>query len=488
MLVKEREKMENKEKDFVKEVTNIEENFAQWYTDIVLKADLADYTDTKGCIAIKPYGYAIWEAIQKYTDERFKQNGVQNVYLPVLIPESLLNKEKDHVEGFAPEVAWVTKGGEQELEEKLCVRPTSETMFSTLYSKWLDSWRDLPILYNQWCNVLRWEKETRPFLRSREFLWQEGHTIHETEEQAKEYTLKMLDVYADVIENLLAIPVLKGRKTPKEQFAGAEATYTVETLMHDGRALQAATSHYFGQNFTRAFDITFQNREGKQEYAYQTSWGSSTRLIGAVIMAHGDNRGLKLPPRVAPIQIVIIPVAAHKEGVSEKSQELYETLKKQYRVKLDDRDNYSTGYKFNDWELRGVPVRIELGPRDIEAGQCIVVRRDTGEKQTVSLGKIEQVVGQLLEQIQQDMFLQCLEQNRKRTNIATTLKEFEAVINTNQGYIKTMWCGEETCENKIKELTGAHSRCIPFEQEKIADTCVCCGKKANTMVVWGRQY
>lgn len=476
------------EKDFVKEITNIEEDFAKWYTDIVLKADLADYTDTKGCIAIKPYGYAIWENIQKYADEKFKQVGVKNVYFPVLIPESLLEKEKDHVEGFAPEVAWVTLGGEEELEEKLCIRPTSETMFSTLYAKWLKSWRDLPFVYNQWCNVLRWEKETRPFLRSREFLWQEGHTIHETEKEAKERTLQMLDVYADVIENLLAIPVLKGRKTKKEQFAGAEATYTVETLMHDGRALQAGTSHYFGQNFTKPFHITFQNREGKEEYPYQTSWGISTRLIGAVIMAHGDNRGLKLPPRVAPIQAVIVPVAMHKEGVKEKAQELYEKLKENYRMEIDVREQVSPGFKFNDWELRGVPVRIELGPRDIEANKCVVVRRDTLEKIEVNLEELPTKLQEILDDIQNNMYRECQERVIAKTTTATTLEEFIKNMNENQGYVKTMWCGEQACEDKIKEATGAHSRCIPFEQETISDTCVCCGKKADKMVIWGRQY
>ena len=474
--------------DFVKEITNIEDDFAKWYTDIVLKADLADYTDTKGCIAIKPYGYAIWENIQKYTDEQFKRTGVENVYFPVLIPESLLNKEKDHVEGFAPEVAWVTEGGGQELDEKLCIRPTSETMFSTLYSKWLKSWRDLPIVYNQWCNVLRWEKETRPFLRSREFLWQEGHTIHETAKEAEERTLQMLDVYADVIENLLAIPVIKGRKTEKEKFAGADATYTVETLMHDGRALQAGTSHYFGQNFTKPFDIKFQNREGKEEYAYQTSWGISTRLIGAVIMAHGDNRGLKLPPRVAPIQIVIVPVAAHKEGVTQKAEELYERLSKKFRVEVDLRENVTPGFKFNDWEMRGVPIRIEQGPRDIENRVVVLVRRDNGEKLVVKQEELEETLENLLEQIQQDMFKECEVRRTQKTTVAKTLDEFIKNINENQGFIKTMWCGDEECENKIKEETGAHSRCIPFEQEHLSDTCVVCGKPAKHMVIWGRQY
>lgn len=479
--------MGNKD-NFVKEITNIEEDFAKWYTDIVIKAELADYTDTKGCIAIRPYGYAIWENIKKYADAKFKKEGVKNVYFPVLIPESLLQKEKDHVEGFAPEVAWVTEGGEQKLEERLCVRPTSETMFSTQFSKWLSSWRDLPMKTNQWCNVLRWEKETRPFLRSREFLWQEGHTIHETAEEAEKFTHRILDIYGEIIEELLAIPVLKGRKTPKEQFAGAVATYTVENLMHDGKALQAGTSHYFGQNFTKPFNIKFQNREGKEEYAYQTSWGISTRLIGAVIMAHGDNRGLKLPPRVAPIQAVIVPVAMHKEGVKEKAQEVFESLEATYRMELDVRDNYTPGYKFNDWEMRGVPVRIELGPRDIENGVCVVVRRDTQEKITVELAELKEKLGEILEEIQKNMFEEAKRNQVKRTSSALNMEEFEKILNENQGYIKAMWCGDEECENKIKEQTGAHSRCIPYDEEHLSDTCVYCGKPAKHMVVWGRQY
>ena len=474
--------------EFVKEITNIEEDFAKWYTDVVRKAELADYTDTKGCIAIRPYGYAIWENIQKYADEKFKQNGVKNVYFPVLISEDLLQKEKDHVEGFAPEVAWVTEAGGEKLEEKYCIRPTSETMFSTLYSKWLKSWRDLPMVYNQWCNVLRWEKETRPFLRSREFLWQEGHTIHETPEEAKELTLKMLDIYAEVIEDLLAIPVLKGRKTVKEQFAGAEETYTVESLMHDGRALQAGTSHYFGQNFTKPFDVKFQNREGKEEYAYQTSWGISTRLIGAVIMAHGDNRGLKLPPKVAPIQVVIVPVAMQKAGVKEKATELYENLRKKFRMELDLRDNYTPGFKFNDWEMRGVPIRIEIGPRDIENGVAVLVRRDTLEKETVELSNLENRISELLEQIQKDMYNVCLKRKKEKTTVAYSLDEILKNLNENQGYVKTMWCGDTACEDKVKEITGAHSRCIPFDQEHLADTCPICGKKATKMIIWGRQY
>ena len=463
-------------KGFVKEITNIEEDFAKWYTDIVLKAELADYTDVKGFIAIRPYGYAIWENIQKYADKKFKEHGVKNLSMPVLIPENLLQKEKDHVEGFAPEVAWVTIGGGEELEERLCVRPTSETIFSTMYAKWLSSWRELPFLYNQWCNVLRWEKETRPFLRSREFLWQEGHTIHETAEEAKKFTLEMLEVYADVIENLLAIPVLKGKKTPTEQFAGADSTYTVETLMHDGRALQGGTSHYFGQNFSKPFNIKFQNREGKEEYAYQTSWGISTRLIGAVIMAHGDNRGLKLPPKVAPIQVVVVPVAMHKEGVKEKAEEVYKGLLEKYRVELDAREQYSPGYKFNDWEMRGVPVRIELGPRDIENNKCVVVRRDNSEKIEVSLDELNEKLEVILEDIQKSMYDACVKRVKEKTTIAHNLEEFEENLKNNQGYVKTMWCGDAECEEKIHELTGAKSRCIPFEQENLGDKCVCCGK------------
>ena len=408
--------------------------------------------------------------------------------MPVLIPESLLNKEKDHVEGFAPEVAWVTHGGGSKLEERLCVRPTSETIFCNMYAKWLNSWRDLPFLCNQWCNVLRWEKETRPFLRSREFLWQEGHTIHETAEEAKGFTLRMLDVYEEVLEDLLALPVLKGQKTETEKFAGAEATYTVETLMHDGRALQGGTSHYFGQNFAKPFEVKFQNREGKEEYAYQTSWGISTRLIGAIIMAHGDNRGLKLPPKVAPIQVVVVPVAQQKDGVIEKATELTNNLKKEFRAEIDTRDNYTPGYKFNYWEMKGVPVRLEIGPRDIENNQCVLVRRDTLEKEIVSLDNVNTRITELLEEIQKNMFNMAKENAENKTTIAKNLEEFENNINTNQGYVKTMWCGSAECEEKIHDLTGAKSRCIPFNQEHVSDTCVCCGKPATKMVVWGRQY
>ena len=475
-------------KDFVKEITNIDEDFAQWYTDIVRKAELADYTDTKGCIAIRPYGYAIWENIQKYADELFKKSGVKNVSFPVLIPESLLQKEKDHVEGFAPEVAWVTEAGGEKLEEKLCVRPTSETIFTTMYSKWLNSWRDLPFVYNQWCNVLRWEKETRPFLRSREFLWQEGHTIHETEKEARERTLQMLNIYVDVAEKLLAIPVITGLKTETEKFAGADETYTIEAMTYDGKALQSGTSHYFGQNFTKPFDVKFQNRDGKLEYAYQTSWGISTRLIGAIIMAHGDNRGLKLPPRVAPIQVEIIPIAQHKEGVEEKVSEIYERLKTKFRVEKDFRKQVSPGVKFNDCEMRGIPLRLEMGPRDIENGECILVRRDTSEKISVKLENLEETISKLLEDIQNNMFEMCKKRMEEKTTEAHTLDEFVEKMNSNQGFIKAMWCGNAECEAKIKELTAAKSRCMPFVQEKIDDKCVCCGKPADKYVIWGRQY
>ncbi len=474
--------------DFVKEITNIDEDFTQWYTDIVLKAELADYAATKGCIAIRPYGYAIWENIQKYADKKFKETGVENVYLPVLIPESLLQVEKDHVEGFAPEVAIVTEAGNKKLDENYVIRPTSETMFSSLYSKWVHSWRDLPMNYNQWCNVLRWEKETRPFLRSREFLWQEGHTIHETAKEAEERTMQMLDVYVDVAENLLALPVLKGKKTESEKFAGAEYTYTIETLMHDGRALQSGTSHYFGQKFSKPFDVKFQNREGKEEYVYQTSWGISTRFIGAIIMAHGDDRGLKLPPRVAPIQAVVIPIAQHKEGVLDRAHALKEELSNKYRVKIDDREQVSPGFKFNDWEMRGVPVRIEIGPKDIENNKCVVVRRDTGEKIDVSLDEINDRLNSILEEIQTNMFNMVLENTKRRTTVALNMDEFKKNLEENQGYIKAMWCGDGACEDKIHEETGAKSRCIPFSEEHLSDTCVCCGKPAKYMVFWGRQY
>jgi len=478
----------NNDKKYVKEITNIEDDFAKWYTDIVLKAGLADYVDIKGFMAIKPYGFAIWENIQKYANEAFKKVGVKNLYLPLLIPEDLLNKEKAHIAGFAPEVAWVTHGGDQRLENRLCIRPTSETLFATLYAKWTESWRDLPMMYNQWCSVVRWEKETKPFLRSREFLWQEGHTVHETAKEAQDLTLSILDIYKKLIEEKLAIPVLQGEKTASEKFAGAENTYSVETLMHDGKALQAGTSHYFGQNFSKPFNIKFINRHEQEEFAYQTSWGVSTRLIGAVIMAHGDNRGLKLPPEIAPIQAIIIPISVTDEAVMLKVEELVSALGDEFRVEIDKRDNYTPGYKFNDWEMKGVPVRIEIGPKDILANQCIFVERDTGNKQVVKFDDVKLKLKETLTNIQERMFADCQKNMIDRTFSVSSLAEFIDTINKKQGYIKAMWCGNSECEAEIKDKTGAKSRCIPFEQENIADNCVVCGKKAKHLVFWGRQY
>lgn len=464
------------------------EDFAQWYTDIVLKAELVDYSSVKGCLVIKPAGYAIWELIQKQLDEKFKETGVENVYMPMFIPESLLEKEKDHVEGFAPEVAWVTQGGLEPLQEKLCVRPTSETLFCDLYANIVHSYRDLPKVYNQWCSVVRWEKTTRPFLRSREFLWQEGHTAHATAEDAENRTKQMLNLYAQFCEEVLAIPVIKGRKTDKEKFAGAEATYTIEALMHDGKALQSGTSHNFGDGFARAFDIQYTDKDNKLSYVYQTSWGMSTRLIGGVIMVHGDDSGLKLPPRVAPIQTVIIPIMQNKPGVLDKANELAAALKaKGIRVKVDDTDK-RPGFKFSEQEMRGFPTRIEIGPKDIEAGTCIVARRDTGEKLTISLDEIETKLPEILDAIQKNMLETARKHRDAHTYSATTYDEFVDAINNKPGFVKAMWCGDVACENKIKEDTTATSRCMPFEQEQLSDKCVCCGRPAKALVYWGKAY
>ena len=477
-----------KEKKMVESITSMEEDFAQWYTDVVRKAELTDYTSVKGCMVIKPAGYAIWENIQQELDRRFKETGVQNVYLPMFIPESLLQKEKDHVEGFAPEVAWVTHGGMEQLQERLCVRPTSETLFCDLYAKDIQSHRDLPKLYNQWCSVLRWEKTTRPFLRSREFLWQEGHTAHATAEEAEERTIQMLNVYADFCEEVLAIPVIKGRKTDKEKFAGAEATYTIEALMHDGKALQSGTSHNFGDGFAKAFGIQYTDKENKLQYVHQTSWGMTTRLIGAIIMVHGDNSGLVLPPRIAPTQVVIIPIQQRKEGVLEKAGEVFESLKAAgLRARLDDSDK-SPGWKFSEAEMRGIPVRVELGPKDIENGQAVLVRRDTREKITVSLDELAEKITELLDTIQKDMLERARRHRDTHTYTATNYEEFKQTIEEKPGFVKAMWCGCQECEDKIKEDVAATSRCIPFEQEHLSDTCVCCGKPAKKMVYWGRAY
>ena len=475
-------------KKLVEEITSMDEDFAQWYTDVVKKAELCDYSSVKGCMVIEPAGYAIWENIQKELDRRFKETGVENCYMPVFIPESLLQKEKDHVEGFAPEVAWVTHGGSEELQERLCVRPTSETLFCDYYQRVIQSYRDLPKCYNQWCSVVRWEKTTRPFLRSREFLWQEGHTAHATAEEAEERTRMMLNVYADFCEEVLAIPVVRGQKTEKERFAGAEATYTIEALMHDGQALQSGTSHNFGDGFARAFGIQYTDKDNKLQYVHQTSWGLSTRIIGAIIMVHGDNDGLKLPPRIAPVQIMICPVMQKKEGVLEKSFELKEELSKAgFRVKVDDRDK-NPGFKFADCEMRGIPLRVEIGPRDIEKGEAVLVRRDTREKITVELSELLEKAGELLESIQHDMYEKAKAHLEAHTFAATTMDEMEEILDTKKGFVKAMWCGCRECEDAIKEKTGATSRCIPFRQEKLSDTCIYCGKPAQKMVYFGRAY
>ncbi len=475
-----------KDKKLVEAITSMEDDFAQWYTDVVKKADLMDYTSVKGCMAFKPAGYAIWENIQKEMDARFKATGVENVYLPMLIPESLLQKEKDHVEGFAPEVAWVTHGGLEPLQERMCIRPTSETLFCDFYKKEIQSYRDLPKVYNQWCSVLRWEKETRPFLRSREFLWQEGHTAHATAEEAEARTKQMLNLYADFCEEVLAIPVVRGRKTDKEKFAGAEATYTIEALMHDGKALQSGTSHNFGDGFARAFGIQYTDKDNKLQYVHQTSWGSTTRLIGAAIMVHGDNSGLVLPPRIAPTQVMIIPIAQHKEGVLDKVYELRDRLSN-FRVKVDDSDK-SPGWKFSEAEMRGIPVRVEIGPKDIEANQAVIVRRDTREKVVIALDELEAKIAETLDTMQKDMLERARQHRDKHTYVATNYDEFKEILATKPGFVKAMWCGDEACELKIKEDTTATSRCMPFAQEHLADTCVCCGKPAKTMVYWGKAY
>ena len=477
-----------KEKKLVEEITSMDVDFAQWYTDVVKKAELTDYTSVKGCMVIKPAGYAIWENIQKELDARFKATGVENVYLPMLIPESLLQKEKDHVEGFAPEVAWVTHGGLEPLQERMCIRPTSETLFCDFYSKEIQSYRDLPKVYNQWCSVMRWEKTTRPFLRSREFLWQEGHTAHATAEEAEARTQQMLNVYADFCEEVLAMPVIRGRKTDKEKFAGAEATYTIEALMHDGKALQSGTSHNFGDGFAKAFGIQYTAKDNTLQYVHQTSWGMTTRLIGAIIMVHGDNSGLVLPPRIAPTQVMVIPIAQHKEGVLDKAYELKSALLNAgFKVKVDDSDK-SPGWKFSEQEMKGIPVRIEIGPKDIEANQAVIVRRDTREKIVAAIPELAAKVGEVLTTMQSDMLERARKHRDSHTYDATTYEEFVKTINEKPGFVRAMWCGDQACEDKIKEDTTATSRCMPFKQDHIADTCVCCGKPAKALVYWGKAY
>ncbi len=475
------------DKKLVEDITSMDEDFSQWYTDVVLKADLADYSSVRGCMIIKPYGYALWENIQKELDRRFKATGHENVYMPLFIPESLLQKEKDHVEGFAPEVAWVTHGGEEKLTERLCVRPTSETLFCQHFASVVKSYRDLPKLYNQWCSVVRWEKTTRPFLRTMEFLWQEGHTVHATAEEAKEETIRMLNVYAEFCEDFLAIPVIKGKKTDKEKFAGAIETYTIESMMHDGKALQSGTSHNFGDKFARAFNIQYTDRNNQLKYVHETSWGMSTRIIGAVIMVHGDNNGLVLPPKVAPTQLVIIPVSPHKEGVPEKAREVFQRLSGIVRAKIDESDRMP-GWKFAEYEMRGVPLRLEIGPRDLEKEQAVLVRRDNREKIIVPLAELESRVPQVLEQLQQSLFEKAKRMMDSRIYTAGSMEELESTAANLPGFIKSMWCGSRECEDLIKDRTGMTSRCIPFEQEKLSDRCVCCGKEAKHMVYWGKAY
>lgn len=476
------------DKKLVEEITSMSVDFAQWYTDVVKKADLVDYTSVRGCMIYRPYGYAVWENIQRILDTRFKETGHENVYMPLFIPESLLNKEKDHVKGFAPEVAWVTHGGNELLNERLCVRPTSETLFCEHYANIIKSWRDLPKLYNQWCSVVRWEKTTRPFLRTREFLWQEGHTMHATAEDAREETIRMLNIYADFHEQELAIPVIRGIKTESDKFAGAVATYAIEALMHDGKSLQAGTSHYFGDGFAHAFDIQYTDKENKLVYPHQTSWGASTRMIGGIIMTHGDDNGLVLPPAVAPIQLIIIPIASHKPGVIEKATELKTKLEKLFRVKIDNSDN-SAGWKFSEYEMKGVPIRLEIGPRDIENNECILVTRHNREKTVVSLDSLETAVTEKLQAVRDGLYNKALANREARTyNCKTTDEIISVIAEKGDGFIRAMWCGQEECEDKVKAVTGVGTRCIPFDQDQISDKCVCCGKPANHMVYWAKAY
>ncbi len=472
----------------VEQITDMDVDFAQWFTDVCTKAELVDYSGVKGLFILRPYGYAIWENIQNVLDGMFKRDGHENVSMPLLIPESLLQKEKDHVEGFAPECAWVTMGGSEELPERLAVRPTSETLFCDHWSHVVHSWRDLPMLYNQWCSVLRWEKTTRPFLRGREFLWQEGHTLHATEEEARKETLQQLEVYADLCENFLAMPVIRGNKTEKEKFAGAVNTYTIECMMHDKKALQSGTSHYFGDGFARQFDIKFTDKDNQLKYPFQTSWGLSTRIIGGIIMTHGDNSGLVLPPRIAPVQVVVVPVAQHKPGVLEAANALFEQIKALgIRAKIDTSDN-SLGWKCAQYEMKGVPVRIELGPKDIENDCCMAVRRDNGEKVQIALSEIATRIPEVLDDVQRGLYEKAKKNLDEHIYEAHSLEEAKELQEKNGGFIKTMWCGELQCELDMKEKAGMSSRCIPFKQEKLGDVCACCGKPAKHMIYWGVAY
>ncbi len=472
----------------VEQITDMEVDFTQWFTDVCKKAQLIDYSSIKGIFVYRPYGYAIWENIQHILDGEFKKVGVENVYMPMLIPESLLQKEKDHVEGFAPECAWVTMGGGEKLEERYAIRPTSETLFCDHFSHVLQSHRDLPMKYNQWCSVLRWEKTSRPFLRHREFLWQEGHTIHATAQEAEDFTRTILNIYADFCEDVLAMPVTRGQKTEKEKFNGAESTYTIECMMHDRKALQAGTSHYFGDGFARAFGIEFTDKNNQKTNPFETSWGVSTRLIGGIIMTHGDNNGLVLPPKVAPIQVVVLPIAQHKEGVLEGASAIRDRLVAAgYRVKMDDSDN-SMGWKCAEYEMKGVPLRVECGPRDLENGQCVLVRRNDGEKTVVKLEELETAVAQQLQLVHDGMYERAKKNLDEHIYEAHSLEEAKELQEKNGGFVKTMWCGSLECEMKMKEVAGMSSRCIPFAQEKLDTVCACCGKPADKMIYWGVAY
>ena len=478
--------MAKRNEEFVTHIASRSDDFPQWYTDVILKTDMVDYSIVKGCMVIKPYGYGVWELIQNEMDRRFKETGHVNAYFPLLIPESLLKKEAEHVEGFAPEVAWVTHGGDEELTERLCIRPTSETIICSMYSKWIQSYRDLPLLINQWANVVRWEKNTRPFLRTSEFLWQEGHTAHATFEEAEAETQRMLEVYREFAQNVLAIPVICGRKSEKEKFAGAQATYTIEAMMQDGKALQMGTSHNLSDHFAKAYDIKYLSKDGKLEHCFTTSWGTSTRMIGGLIMVHGDDRGLVLPPRAAPIQLVILPIAMHKAGVIEKADEIYAQLKSAgIRVKVDDSDQ-TAGWKFNQWEMKGVPVRLEVGPKDIENKQVVLVRRDTHEKYIVPMETLTDTVKKLLDDIHESLYNRALAFREAKTVDATTFEELKNGVNG--GFVRAMWCGDRECEDAIKEKTGATTRCMPFEQKHLSDVCVHCGKPAKAMTYFAKSY
>lgn len=469
-------------------ITSRDTDFAQWYTDVCKKAELIDYTSTKGMFVLRPYGYAIWENIQNILDAEFKKTGHTNVSMPMLIPESLLQKEKDHVSGFAPECAWVTHGGAEKLEERLCVRPTSETLFCDHWSRVVHSWRDLPMLYNQWCSVLRWEKTSRPFLRHREFLWQEGHTIHATAEEAIAETEQQLECYADFCENVLAMPVIRGKKTDKEKFAGAEATYTIECMMHDHKALQGGTSHYFGNGFPTAFDITFTDKNNQLTHPHETSWGLSTRIIGGLIMTHGDDNGLVLPPRIAPIQVVVIPVAMHKPGVLDAAAGLNDRLRAAgIRAKMDGSDN-SPGWKYAEYEMKGIPLRVEIGPKDMEKEQCVIARRDSGEKLIVALAELEQTVKKLLDEVHDNMYTMALKNREDNTFDIQSPAEAKAIAEGKGGFLHSKWCGSLECELAMKEQAGVTSRCMPLQQSGTEGVCPVCGKPCKTDIYWGVAY